>query len=239
MCCKWKLRQVPPFFYDLFGKQAKIYTDGCGSIQDRTEDVFSCFTVTLKNIRYPCGQTNRHTHTHTLHHRLTFLCRSVCVPKDFWNLTRWEQTEFGLYSSRGFYEEFHPWTWGVTGPPRDSGTQQKDTWKLICQHKVTLWTFRLSWILYDVHMVLKEAASTSAADPFHPGCKLFHLLPSRRRYRSLYSSTTRHKNHSSHRSPPCWTFKSVLCVCVCVNKRLKVTGVKFLERLHTHLINTI
>lgn len=31
------------YFYDLFGKQAKIYSDGCESIQDRTGDVFSCF----------------------------------------------------------------------------------------------------------------------------------------------------------------------------------------------------
>lgn len=39
------------FFYDLLGKQGKIYTDGCESIQDRAGDVFSCFAVTLKNIR--------------------------------------------------------------------------------------------------------------------------------------------------------------------------------------------
>lgn len=83
VCCKWKLRQVPPFFDDLFSKQAKIYTDGCESIQDRTEDVFSCFTVTLTNIRYPCGQKNRlyfifiHTHTHS--HFTTDLPFSVGV----------------------------------------------------------------------------------------------------------------------------------------------------------------
>lgn len=83
VCCKWKLRQVPPFFDDLFSKQAKIYTDGCESIQDRTEDVFSCFTVTLTNIRYPCGQKNRlfHLYTHTRTHTSpqTYLSLWECV----------------------------------------------------------------------------------------------------------------------------------------------------------------
>lgn len=80
VCCKWKLRQVPPFFYDLFSKQAKIYTDGCECIQDRTEDVFPCFSVTLKTIRYPCGQKNRlyFIFTHTLPQTYLSLWECVC-----------------------------------------------------------------------------------------------------------------------------------------------------------------
>ncbi|XP_060793488.1 uncharacterized protein LOC132896569 [Neoarius graeffei] len=41
---------------------------------------------------------------------------------------------------------------------------------------------------------VRKRAGNISADPSHPGHKLFKLLPSGRRYRSLYAKTTRHKN---------------------------------------------
>src|SRR4029434_507697 len=41
---------------------------------------------------------------------------------------------------------------------------------------------------------VRKRAGTINADPSHPGHKLFNLLPSGRRYRSLFAKTSRHKN---------------------------------------------
>src|SRR4029434_7416301 len=40
----------------------------------------------------------------------------------------------------------------------------------------------------------RKRAGEIIADPSHPGHNLFQLLPSGRRYRSLYTKTTRHRN---------------------------------------------
>ena len=41
---------------------------------------------------------------------------------------------------------------------------------------------------------VRKRAGKITADPSHPGHKLFKLLPSGRRYRSLFAKTSRHKN---------------------------------------------
>ena len=42
--------------------------------------------------------------------------------------------------------------------------------------------------------VRKRQAGKITADPSHPGYNLFQLRPSGRRYRTLYTKTTRHRN---------------------------------------------
>ena len=41
---------------------------------------------------------------------------------------------------------------------------------------------------------VKKRAEKIATDPRHPGHNLFNLLPSGRRYKTLYTKTSRHKN---------------------------------------------
>ena len=41
---------------------------------------------------------------------------------------------------------------------------------------------------------VRKRAGNISADPSHPGHNLFELLPSRRRYRTLYTKTSRYKN---------------------------------------------
>nr|XP_049607014.1 uncharacterized protein LOC125987015 isoform X2 [Syngnathus scovelli] len=40
----------------------------------------------------------------------------------------------------------------------------------------------------------RKRASNISTDPSHPGCSLFELLPSGRRYRALYTKTSRHRD---------------------------------------------
>ena len=40
----------------------------------------------------------------------------------------------------------------------------------------------------------RKRAGKVIADPSHPGHNLFQLLPSGRRYRTMYTKTTRHRN---------------------------------------------
>ncbi len=53
---------------------------------------------------------------------------------------------------------------------------------------------------------VKKRAGNIITDPSHPGHDLFALLPSGRRYRSLCTRTSRHKNSFSSPMPsPAWT----------------------------------
>lgn len=135
------------FFYDLFSKQAKIYTDGCESIQDRREDVFlwlwriSGILVARRTESFIC--------THTLHRRLTFLWGSACASEDVWSQTRSAWTGLRLHSSQG---EFHLWSSEVTALSQTLPRRQKNnTLKQICQQKETLWPYCLNCLFYDVH----------------------------------------------------------------------------------------
>src|SRR4029434_6701638 len=52
---------------------------------------------------------------------------------------------------------------------------------------------------------VRKRAGKITADPSHPGHKLFKLLTSGRRYRSLFAKTSRHKNSF-------WRFwRTVIC----------------------------
>src|SRR4029434_635323 len=52
---------------------------------------------------------------------------------------------------------------------------------------------------------VRKRAGEITADPSHPGHNLFQLLPSGRRYRSLFAKTSRHKNSFFPLAVSLWT----------------------------------
>ena len=56
----------------------------------------------------------------------------------------------------------------------------------------------------------RKRAERIVADPLHPGHYLFGLLPSGRRYRTLYTKTSRHRNNFF---PLCYQTVKFVVVC--------------------------
>ncbi len=63
---------------------------------------------------------------------------------------------------------------------------------------------------------VKKMAKKVTLDPSQPAHSLFELLPSGRRYRSLSTKTTRHKNIFSPRPYPTWTTHNTPQYCTSV-----------------------